>query len=274
MAWVCSTFMVVALAVVGSSYAAEPMRIELEQFSFEVPSGFEDATNYTFRAIQGRDRLTISFGALSVPNGGLKALMASRRENIAVLPGPANIEGESDARVDGIPARMLAYIFEDGGKRYRDRWVVAIPAPDLYLQISYLTYADDLAADDRFKHIRASVVPARKPRPPAPDGYVRRWAKRMSLDVPTSLAPIASYVFVAKDDPAERIVMVPSFRPGSPVQYEKPTPMSLPGAKSIRQQVDLSNGLRVDLTVQSPRSDDAGLTVILTKFAGSLLPSP
>ncbi len=177
------------------------MRISLDKFSFDAPPGFEDVTSYTFKDQRKRGLLTVTFGARPVEAHDLHSLLAIRRANLEMaLAGDAKIEAESDVRVDGLPGRMLSFQFEDAGEKYRDRWAVALPGPDTYLQISYVALADDEEASHRFQHILASVVPARKQPPTtSPPGFVRRWAKRMSLDVPAVLAPPRTYQFVSKN---------------------------------------------------------------------------
>lgn len=176
------------------------MRISLDRFSFETPQGFEDNTNYTFKDPKRQELLTVTFGARPPEARDLPSLLAIRRANLEALPNPVKVEGESDTRVDGLPGRMLSFQFEEAGASYRERWAVALPAPDTYLQISYAAPANDEKAAQRFQHMLSSVVPARKePTASSPAGYVRRWAKRMSLDVPAVLAPPRNYQFAAKD---------------------------------------------------------------------------
>jgi hypothetical protein len=89
--------------------------------------------------------------------------MALRRANLdIVIPGATTIEAESDIRVDGLPGRMLTFTFKDDDASFRGRWAVALPAPEMYLQISYVIPASDAKAGQRFSHICESVVPARK----------------------------------------------------------------------------------------------------------------
>lgn len=176
------------------------MRISVDRFSFEAPQGFEDITNYTFKDRKRQELLTVTFGARPPEARDLHSLLATRRDNLEMVPAPVKVEGEQDTKVDGLPGRMLWFTFEDAGVSYRERWAVALPMPDTYLQISYAALADDEKAAERFAHILSSVVPARKEPPPSsPPDFVRRWAERMSLDVPAALAPPPTYQFTAKD---------------------------------------------------------------------------
>lgn len=175
------------------------MRINFEGFSFDSPAGFEDSSNYTFKDSSRRELLTVSFGARPAEATDLPALLALRRDNLdIVVPGKVTLEAEAGARVDGMAARTLSFTFEADGVLYRERWAVALPTPEIYLQISYVARAADSNAQQRFEHILRSVVPARRtPTIATPSAYVRRWAKRMTLDVPKTLSPPRTIQFAS-----------------------------------------------------------------------------
>jgi hypothetical protein len=185
----------------------KPMRIEMNRFSFEIPYGFEDTTNYTFKDQKDRELLTVSFSPRPEEATDLRTLMKLRRGNLdLVVPGAAKIEGESNTRVDSMPGRMLVFTFAENGVTFRERWAVAFPTADMYLQISYTAPARDARSGQRFNHILLSVVPAqRTPVTATPEGYARYWAKRMTLDVPASLSPPRVYQFVAGEDSQIRL---------------------------------------------------------------------
>jgi hypothetical protein len=178
------------------------MRIEMDRFSFEMPSGFEDNTNYTFKDRNEQENLTVSFGERPPEATSLRKLMAVRRGNLDLeMSEDTKIEAEADTRVDGLPGRMLVYTFKSGNRSFRARWAIALPAPEMYLQISYIASAADAKAGQRFNHICDSAVAARKTVLTAtPAGYVRRWAERMTLDVPLSLSPPLVYEFLNREN--------------------------------------------------------------------------
>ena len=103
------------------------MRISVNRFSFEAPQGFEDITNYTFKDRKRQELLTVTFGARPPEARDLHSLLATRRDNLEMVPAPVKVEGEQDTRVDGLPGRMLWFTFEDAGVSYRERWAVALP---------------------------------------------------------------------------------------------------------------------------------------------------
>jgi hypothetical protein len=178
------------------------MRVSLDQISFNEPEGYEDATNYTFSDAAKRELLTVTIGARPPEATDLQALLTLRRENLEIsAASKINIEGESNAQVDGMPGRMLSFTFADRGVEFRERWAVAFPGADTYLQISYLAPTGDQKAQGRFEHILRSLGPA-MPEPvvnPDPPGYVRRWAQQLTLDVPDTLAPPGTIQFVSPD---------------------------------------------------------------------------
>jgi hypothetical protein len=283
------------------------MRIELDRFGFDVPSGFEDVTSYTFKDTGEQQVLTVSFGARPPEATNLARLMALRRGNLdIVMPGAAKIEGESNIRVDGLPGRMLAFTFQDRGTQFRERWAVALPTPDLYLQLSYVAPAHDNKAADRFSHICASVVAARKAAPPdSPSGYVRRWAERMTLDVPAVLLPPLTYQFTARENSEIRMLLqyedprrpggsMPSlaqdlaydatqgaigdrevhsltgeYGTGSLTSYSI-TPQGAPASSASVADLVLNNGLHVRISIHGPAASAARLQASITSMVQTL----
>jgi hypothetical protein len=192
------------------------MRISLDQFSFETPAGFTDVTNYTFPGRTAGQYLSVSFGARPAAATNLRALLANSKANLDIMaPDGVTMGEESDTRMDGLPARMLTFTFKDQEAEYRGFWAVALPMPETYVQISFVTLASDAGAAGRFRHILQSVVPARRKTPAvSPPRYVRRWVQRMTLDVPASLAPPSEFNFVSPDG-AMRLALS-SFNPTDP----------------------------------------------------------
>ncbi len=179
----------------------ESMRIDLDHVSFELPRGFVDKTAYSFQTRDQEDELIVSFGARPPEATDLATMFALRKSNIdIIIAGQTEMGEESDTRLDGLPARMFWCRFEDGGVLYESSLAVALPMPDTYVQISYIYKAKDKQARERFHHILQSVVPARgKVDSAAAPGYVRRWAERMTLEVPSTLIPPHVYEFVSQD---------------------------------------------------------------------------
>jgi hypothetical protein len=186
------------------------MRIALQQFSFEVPQGFEDWTNYTFKERAQTQVLTVSRGKRPREASDLRALLASRRAELErLVPGPLTMEAEVEGVIAQWPARLLVFSFVDRQTRFREQWAVAFDTPQTYVQISYATPAEDAAAAARFAHILRSVTPSGAPdRLEAPAGFVRRWAGICFLDVPEQLAPPRSYLFSTVDEKTQLVLTV------------------------------------------------------------------
>lgn len=284
------------------------MRIEMERFSFEIPAGFEDTTSYTFKDRKDLEVLTVTFGTRPIEATNLRSLMSLRRRNLdVVMPGAAKIEAETDTRVDGLAGRMLTFTFEDRKITFRERWAVALPTPEMYLQVSYVAPASDGKAETRFSHICQSVVAAQKtPLAATPEGYVRRWARRMTLDVPASLAPPRVYQFVAKDDGGIQLLVqyhnprsadapmptlqedlaqdaargaigdhqsqgiTGSYGSGSLTAYSV-TPAGDAGVWAYVADLVLGNGVRMRASLHGPRASEARLRQVIERFVPAVV---
>lgn len=189
------------VAQVPETSKQNSMRIILDNFSLEIPRGFSDQTTYLFKEPRQREELGSTFGSRPPEAFNLESMLAIRRERLtSIFPETVKIGPESDARIGGLPARMFSFTFTDGKVVSIGQWAVAFPSPQEYMQISYRAPASDSQAVQRFQHILHSVVPAPQtpPREQSP-GFKRRWAGRMSFDVPLTLFPPSVYVFARPD---------------------------------------------------------------------------
>jgi hypothetical protein len=178
------------------------MRVQLERFSIEPPAGFNDWTDYSFQLESRGEVLSVTSDSNPKTVIDLPSLTAFRRQDFERgMAGAATFESEGPAQLDDLPGHMLIYTFDDRGTRYRVRMVFALDTENSYIQLSYLTRADDAEADKKFKHILGSVTRAGKPDANRPGpGFIRRWAGKLVLDVPEYLEPPQTYYFLSLNE--------------------------------------------------------------------------
>jgi hypothetical protein len=176
------------------------MRIDIGDLSFTAPPGFTDVTGYSFKAPADKELCEVSGGALPPGVSDLDGLLAERRGELEDgLPSAIVIEGEGTTVLGGLPARTLTFSILDRNGRYRERWALALDTPGSYIQISYSAREDNAFAAERFEHVvaSASFTPVALS---TPDGYVRRWAGKLWLDIPAHLEPPRTYQFLSPDE--------------------------------------------------------------------------
>lgn len=174
------------------------MRVELQQFSFEIPPGFDDWTNYSFKNREDDRVLTVSTGSRPPEASNLEALMSNRKSQLEqVIPGAVTLQAERDGSIGPWPARLLTFEVADRKRRFREHWAVAFDSPKTYIQISYGSPAENSESAEQFAHILRSVA---SPGSPGRTGFVRRWAGIFSLDVPAELFPPRTYQFTTSDE--------------------------------------------------------------------------
>jgi hypothetical protein len=220
------------------------MRIDAGQFSFSPPPGLDDISGYYFIAREGPGRIEVSGGFLSHGVSDLDGMVGDRRSEI-----PVPMESQAMATLDGVPARTLSFT-APGLVALRGRLAIALdPAPSeglRYVQIAFLARADDDGEAACFAHVVASasfagaVEPAQPPAPP--EGWVRRYAGRLWLDVPESLPPPRTYVFRSPDEAMrfEVAVVDASDEPG--IEEELAFDLSLGGTLKDRTRTDIARG--------------------------------
>jgi hypothetical protein len=176
------------------------MRIDVGDLSFASPPGFTDVTGYSFKAPVERELCEVSGGALPPGVSDLDGLLAERRGELEDgLPDAIVIEGEGTTVLAGLPARTLTFGILDRDGRYRERWVLALDTASSYVQIAYSARDDNDLAAERFEHIVKSASFTRMALP-TPEGYVRRWAGKLWLDIPAHLVPPRTYQFLSPDE--------------------------------------------------------------------------
>jgi hypothetical protein len=179
------------------------MRIESKEFSFAVPPGFNDETNYAFKDRDERELLTVIYGRATPTTPTLESVIADRLGDMKdVLGGEMRIEQQSAASLAGVPARRASFTFEDRGTLFREQWVFAMLREPDYVHIAYVAPANDPQSALKFEHIISSVSPSGASTSPQATGFERRQAGQIWLDVPTTLAFPSVYLIVS---PGERV---------------------------------------------------------------------
>jgi hypothetical protein len=176
------------------------MRIHVGTLSFESPPGFRDVTGYEFKSPDGEELCDVGGGPLPVGVDDLDGLVKDRRSDIDDgMPGFAIIEGTNRTVLAGLPAQTLTIGILDDEARRREWWTLALDTRATYIQISYAARADNDLAEARFLHVvaSASFTLAATPTPP---GYVRRWAGKLWIDIPSHLVPPRTYQFLSTDE--------------------------------------------------------------------------
>lgn len=176
------------------------MRIQIGNLSFESPAGFKDVTGYAFKARAGKELCDVGGGPLPTGVSDLDGLVADRRSDVADgLRSAASITDGGATTLAGHPARTLTIGIHEGGQVQRERWALALDTATTYVQVAYSGRLDDALLAERFQHVVASAT-ATMVAFPTPDGYVRRWAGRLWVDIPSHLEPPRSYQFVSPDE--------------------------------------------------------------------------
>ena len=117
---------------------------------------------------------------------------------------------ERDTELDKMPARILTFVGEERGKTYRQYFVLAVASRSAaladsysYLEIKYLTNEGADASRAKLEQMIRSArrVPDSPPPPETPEGYTRRFAGALTLDVPANLRG-GGYQFTLREDGA------------------------------------------------------------------------
>lgn len=175
--------------------------INIGELSFEAPTELRDATNYTFINVTEPERLLITYLEDITQTATLEDLIEDRRARVkSVFNDLVSFGEEGPTTIGGYPARQLRLTARDSSGRYQEHLAVTRLGDDLYLQIAYVAPGYDKEFTEKFEHIKRSIR-LREEKPPSGPAakYVRRYADRITLDVPVSLRPPAVYLFVSSD---------------------------------------------------------------------------
>lgn len=183
-----------------SNVAAEPvtnhksMEYHLENAVFDVPPALQDITVYTF----GKPDKSQSVEIINSERAAALDTLAAEITDQAVDGLGLNLVEERAAKIDDMPARVLAFTGEERGTQFRQFFVLAIMPPGAdsrveHLEIKYLTKEDAETANVKLERMIKSArrtsesPPAESPSAKSSDGYTRRFAGIVSLDIPADL---------------------------------------------------------------------------------------
>lgn len=175
------------------------MRIDVDNYSFSVPWGFFDSSDYTYTVIGGEELLVVTTGTVPALADTLDDLLLLRRQELSSLPGMVTIEAEGASRMGDRPARTITFRLHDRPGDRRERWGLACDGPDRYVQLCHVVPADDERAEGRFDHIMGSVAWSESLHD-APVGWRRRRARGVWLDVPAAFTVPRSYQLYNQDE--------------------------------------------------------------------------
>jgi len=197
------------------------------EIHFSLPERVADTTVYSFVA-EGKDfRLQedLMFGRDRLPDGvrDLDGLVKNRLEEFrAVTPGPIQVVEDVPARFGPAVARRLDVREQFDGKPMRTLYLFAALSDGTYLQLTYKVPPSDKEAVLRIEYIAGSVRPSGQAAGAARQGFTRRSAGTMSLDVPSQLRPPSRYSFSFPDGPGSMELEV--WRLGDP---NPPLPLTM-----------------------------------------------
>ncbi len=182
------------------------MRIHVGNLGFTTPKGFRDTSAYSFQTPDRKEKCEVEGGRLPREVRDLDAMLKDRRGDLEDgLRGVLVITGQGRAVLDGLPARTLTFGIREGGVGYQGSLALALDTPGSYVQIAYACRADDAEAVARFGHIVASASFTVEGSA-TPEGFIRRWAGKLWLDVPAHLEPPLTYQFLSPDETMRLLV--------------------------------------------------------------------
>ena len=179
----------------ASNVAAEPseshksMEYHLEHAVFEVPPALQDVTVYTFGKPDKSQFVEIINSEREVT---LDALADEITDQAVDGVGLSLVE-KRDTRIDDMAARVLAFTGDDHGKQFRQFFVLAIVPSSAdsrveHLEIKYLTTEAAETANAKLERmIKSARRISKSPSAESSDGYTRRFAGVIALDVPADL---------------------------------------------------------------------------------------
>lgn len=165
-------------------------------FTFCLPDGFSDATNYVYRARKPPEALSIITESPAAALGEQApsfALTRIRRRVEHILGDGVVFEADGPVSISGRSGLSTAMMVRDVLHR-----IVAIMTPeDLVAIITYVTSAADPRGSMVFEHCLASLCFDATCVPPA-SGYSRAIAYSLSLDVPAYLSPPPVQLYLSR----------------------------------------------------------------------------
>ncbi|HUI53525.1 MAG TPA: hypothetical protein VLY04_01050 [Bryobacteraceae bacterium] len=176
------------------------------EIQFSLPEGVTDTTVYSFVA-EGKDfRLQedLMFGRDRLPDGvrDLDGLVKNRLDEFrAITPDQIQVVEDAPARFGPAVARRLDVREQYDGKPMRTLYLFAALSDGTYLQLTYKVAPGDKEAVQRLDYIAGSVRPRGQAAGEARQGFTRRSAGAMTLEVPYRLRPPSRYSFAFQGGP-------------------------------------------------------------------------
>jgi hypothetical protein len=279
-------------------------RFHLERARFEVPPGFVDLTNYTFKSLDASRQLVIHSTTRLASDAELLAAVAGFRHQVETLLKAGDLTmGPLQVRGDGTSTVSLDYVLPDrlgdlASPLIREFAGFARFADASGAKIALSVPEGTAGASEEFRQVMETIRPASPAAPgsqEAPHRYTRRQAGRLELDVPDSLSPPDCYQFISHDkkvrlylklatDGGQATAVRSSIPPGAvreklteygSTEYEmyRTTHEGAAGAVDrydCSQSMVLDNGVGVELTAQSPPGHDDAMRAAFVALAASV----
>lgn len=175
------------------------MHVELEKFSFDVPSDLADLTTYNFN-IKDEINLDVYYGKAEGNIRDSTGSIADFRAELKSVMGEAvRVESEKNTTITNLPAREIRYTMAlEDGKALRAMVADAYdPSNKHVLRMAYTKQnGGEAETAAEFEQMRSSAARAGTPHnKPTPAGYKRQFAGAITLDVKETLHPPQSFSF-------------------------------------------------------------------------------
>jgi hypothetical protein len=177
------------------------MEFHLNHAVFEVPPTLQDITLYSFGKPDKSQLVEVNGSEREVSLDKLSEEITDQATDGLGL----KLENTRDTKIDDMPARILTFTGEERGATFRQFFVLAIVPPSAesrlkHLEIKYLTKENAETANAKLETMVKSVRRISKaPTIESSDGYTRRFAGAVSLDIPTDLLG-GGFQFTLRDD--------------------------------------------------------------------------
>lgn len=178
-----------------SNVAVEPiknhkfMEYHLEHAVFDAPSALQDITVYTF----GKPDKSESVEIINSERAVALDTLAAEITDQAVDGLGLNLIEKRETEIDDMTARVLAFTGAEHGTQFRQFFVLAIIPSGAesrveHLEIKYLTKEDAETANAKLERmIKSARRISKSPSAESSEGFARRFAGVVSLDVPADL---------------------------------------------------------------------------------------
>ncbi|MDX2150487.1 MAG: hypothetical protein SFV54_07120 [Bryobacteraceae bacterium] len=163
---------------------------------FQIPDGFRDTTNYTFKHPKVLEEVRVQFENLDRYRPTLDAVLADRADYIkSVMGDRIALEPPVPLVVFGRPARQMDFTFEEKGAKCRNRSVLVQYTDPAYFELSYQALDAVVLRNwaPIFESMQLGGYPPQLP-PPSP-GFSRRTAGLLTAALPQALEPPKAYLF-------------------------------------------------------------------------------